>query len=1048
MSAVAPNPLPVGPARASSARLLVLEAVPHPDSKVLRTVDTITGKQLSVALCDEWMHSNVNQNDIVRVLLTRPDGSYLPWDSAPVDEQHPVFVTRDNHLFVHHPDTLVSGTSIADSFLCLRKSLLTARVPPRSILQSTGGEAALFGSMIHDLFQNLLAIRTLDALDVYESVEIILQQHLEDLYAAKISDADARLVLHNVIPSIMEWFKGFARLDGGENSAGVKVTGGKQTYSMGIGDVYDIEELVWSPIFGLKGKIDASVILCSNDEAGGIGVVELKTGSSVGYASVSHSAQVNLYNLLMSDRYSKHTKGNFTRHPNNKAVSYVRGEVVGLLMQRNEFASYARFDSDFRRLPPLLQGREDLCAKCFANDTCMIQHKLLENGSSETVKGGPGPGLFREKAMHLTDEHAAYYMFWRRVLADEEAHAARPQNEVWNMRGSQREALGRCLSNLRMVEDSAGSQDGRVNYLLPPGQRMTVTFQRHHGDALQAPLNDAALAENDFVLVSAESLNTSAGSSQQSIFTWQSALTNGFIQSTSPSSVAVVIDRSLFAWARNQAVNVNDIIWRIDSVEIHSSHNTAKRTLENLFCCDETTDLGRLRGLVVDGTRPRLTEFIIGSQSTTVLKKEFNVTLNDDQDRALQMALRTRDYLLVLGMPGTGKTTTLAAIVLAYASQGKSVLLCSHTNSAVDNLLQRLLAAGFRDFVRLGRNKRVISKAIHPYHISTLTADASTTKHLETVLEQPKVVATTCLGINHPLLLRRGRFDLVVVDEASQVLQPICLGPLQFAAGPFILVGDHYQLPPLLRAQQANESIVVVRNAMDASQACNGTPAIRLNPENQRNESLFRRLCEFHPEAMISLSQQYRMSSEIMRLSNELVYSGSLSCGSEEIANQRLVTSLAAMEGKASWLQAILDQSRAVIFLDMPEDCTEDKEPTKNPEKLEKLEASRRNNLREAGVVCKCVSALEQGNGMLDTNVYTIDQYQGRDSDCVIVSFVRCSGSVGPLLKDWRRVNVALTRAKQKLILVGCSKTLAKGSHFLRGMITLLENTQSVVPVS
>lgn len=1022
----------------------------------------------------------------------------------------------------------MSGTSIADSFLCLRKSLLTARVPPRSILQSAGGEAALFGSMIHDLFQNILAIvyahkpapghvgeRTFDVLDVYESVEIILQQHLEDLYAANISDADARLVLHNVLPSIMEWFKGFAKLDGDENSAGVKVTGGKQTYNMDIADVYDIEELVWSPIFGLKGKIDASVVLGSNGEAGGIGVVELKTGSSVGFASVSHSAQVNLYNLLMSDRYSKHvslgllsyiryqealkavkqaqagkegnskislveTKGNFTQHPNNKAVSYVRGEVVGLLMQRNEFASYARFGSDFRRLPPLLQGREDLCAKCFANDTCMIQHKLLENGTSETVEGGPGPGLFREKAMHLTDEHAAYYTFWRRVLADEEAYAARPQNEVWNMRGSQREALGRCLSNLRMVEDSAGSQDGQVNYLLPPGQRITVTFQRHHGDALQAPLNDSALAKNDFVLVSAESLNTSAGSSQRSIFTWQSALANGFIQSTSPSSVAVVIDRSLFAWARNQAVNVNDIIWRIDSEEIYSSHNTAKRTLENLFCCDETTDLGRLRGLVVDGTRPRLTEFTIGSQSTAVMKKEFNVNLNDDQDRALQMALRTRDYLLLLGMPGTGKTTTLAAIVLAYASQGKSVLLCSHTNSAVDNLLKRLLAAGFRDFVRLGRNKRVISKAIHPFHISTLTADATTTKHLETVLDQPKVVATTCLGIKHPLLLRRGRFDLVVVDEASQVLQPICLGPLQFAAGPFILVGDHYQLPPLLRAQQANESMVEVRNAIDASQAYNGTPAIRLNPENQRNESLFRRLCEFHPEAMISLSQQYRMSSEIMRLSNELVYSGSLSCGSDEIANQRLVTSLSAMEGKASWLQATLDQSRAVIFLDMPEDCTEDKESTKNPEKLEKLEASRRGNLREADVVCKCVSALEQGNvkpeditvlspfraqvslihgllqerrtasnkGMLDTNVHTIDQYQGRDSDCVIVSFVRCSGSVGPLLKDWRRINVALTRAKQKLILVGCSKTLAKGSHFLRGMITLLENRQSVVPVS
>jgi DNA replication ATP-dependent helicase Dna2 len=113
-----------------------------------------------------------------------------------------------------------------------------------------------------------------------------------------------------------------------------------------------------------------------------------------------------------------------------------------------------------------------------------------------------------------------------------------------------------------------------------------------------------------------------------------------------------------------------------------------------------------------------------------------------------------------------------------------------------------------------------------------------------------------------PLFSKR-RFDYCIVDEASQILQPICLGPLSFAQT-FVLVGDHYQLPPLVRHTMARE------RGMD--------------------ESLFKRLCEAHPEAIIPLCYQYRMNQDIMSLSNYIVYNQRLQCGSFSVATNLLNT--------------------------------------------------------------------------------------------------------------------------------------------------------------
>eukprot|EP00178_Gracilaria_changii_P003216 TRINITY_DN146_c2_g1_i1.p1 TRINITY_DN146_c2_g1~~TRINITY_DN146_c2_g1_i1.p1 ORF type:complete len:1154 (+),score=167.00 TRINITY_DN146_c2_g1_i1:2238-5699(+) len=1139
--------LRVGPTEASSGRLLVLEVTPNADAKVIRTVDVASGQQLIIALCEDWMSSDVKQKDMVRIILTRDDGSFQAWDTKLHQEPHPILITNELHFFVHHPDTLVSATSVANSFICLRKAVISHRTPSGMPQDSAvASEAAVFGNLIHDMFQIILASDSntrdyssaecvsqtggVDIESFYEAVEEVLHQNYESLYAAKVLDRNARRVLHMVIPNLIEWYKVFMGCGNHTKTLGGLIQDGKCSHRVVVKEVHDIEELIWSPILGLKGKIDASVVFRVDNVDTGIGVFELKTGNSLGYSAVSHSAQTALYTLLMSDRNSS-----FVRHSlltymqyqealksvletestngknndnnrerlepkmkfktleggqKNRVIIPVRGELVALVMQRNRLASFIRLEASVSELPTLLKGRPDVCSKCFVNESCMTQFKLLERSQTrhKELSDGPGIDFYNDKTSHLSGEHKEYYTFWRCLLAEEEKHAGRFSREIWSLESRRREEAGRCLSSL-LLQPVESSSFLSPHELMTPGSRMRVEFCRHPAVDIQPDLTRAGLAQGDFVVISAErAITDKSGFCRQptSTHTWQCGLTNGFISHIESNSVSVVVSRSLNAWISHQGLVPSEVCWRIDSEEIYASHSTAKRTVENLFCSKDNAIATRLRALIVDGTQPQfLSQTEAHSASHASFLRGLSQSLNKDQKEAVEMSMRAKDYLLILGMPGTGKTTTLATVVLAFASQGKSVLLCSHTNTAVDNLLLKLLDHDFNDFIRLGRNLDVIDARIHGYHISKICRPGIGTAQLEKELDAPRVLATTCLGINHAVLARRTEFDLVVVDEASQILQPICIGPLQFARQAFILVGDHYQLPPLSRStQQTRRAANSSAGAHVAADAMRGGSSQRV----LENESLFRRLCARQPQAMVHLSMQYRMAGDIMDLSNELVYGGSLRCGSEAVKSQALDVAKRGVRHVAPWLEAVCNSQERVIFLDtanMQTKCAKQAKATcwsqtSRGRSRRRGDWTGRDNELEAMVVVESVRGLVAGGvsaehitvlspfraqvhllrdylwGFVDADerasgaceVFTVDQYQGKDNRCVMVSFVRDKrNAIGPLLQDWRRINVAITRAKQKLILVGSADTLAQGSFFLEDMISYVRKRKVVYEV-
>lgn len=429
--------------------------------------------------------------------------------------------------------------------------------------------------------------------------------------------------------------------------------------------------------------------------------------------------------------------------------------------------------------------------------------------------------------------------------------------------------------------------------------------------------------------------------------------------------------------------------------------------------------------MIIDFRKPHFVQFLSSVLPHDAKDTVANILkgLNKPQKQAMKRVLLSKDYTLIVGMPGTGKTTTICTLVRILYACGFSVLLTSYTHSAVDNILLKLKRFQV-GFLRLGRTQKIHPEIQKFGEEEILQAKSiKTLSGLEELYNSQPVVGTTCMGVNHPIFTRR-RFDFCIVDEASQISQPICLGPL-FFADRFVLVGDHQQLPPLVQSAEARELGM--------------------------SESLFKRL-EKNQDAVVNLTVQYRMNSKIMSLSNKLVYEGRLECASERVSTATVqLPQLKSLKleleigetPETAWIKDVLEPSNPVVFLNtenIPAPETEEKCGVSNwieaklVAYLAFLFGKAGCKPSDIGIIApyrhqlKVISTSFAKLSSSTVEVNTVDKYQGRDKSVIIVSFVRSNtdGKLGDLLKDWRRLNVALTRAKHKLILLGCVPTLSR----------------------
>ena len=376
---------------------------------------------------------------------------------------------------------------------------------------------------------------------------------------------------------------------------------------------------------------------------------------------------------------------------------------------------------------------------------------------------------------------------------------------------------------------------------------------------------------------------------------------------------------------------------------------------------------------------------------------------NAAQNEAVQLAVGARDVALIHGPPGTGKTYTLARIVRALAARGDRILLSAFTNRAVDNAIEALEEQGFTDVVRVGTESGV-REDMQSYRLQT----AGDPQECVEKLQSATVVAATTASCGSRMM-RDQDFDTAVVDEAGQLTEPGTLAATTLADRA-VLVGDHHQLPPVVQAE----------DAIAGDERC-----------ADLGESLFQRLIESSPEASVLLDQHYRMAQRIQAFASREFYDGRLRPATAEVAAQR-IGDLPGVD--AASLPAHLQDG--VTFVD-PDGATVG---NTNPEEAAAV-AETVGSYLDAGVAMDDIGVIAPFRAQVaEINkhvpdalaVDTVDRFQGSSKEVIVISFVATGDLDSPIFEDYRRVNVALTRAKKALVLVGDADALSTDETYGR----------------
>ena len=1033
----------------------------------------------AVHLRGDWFNTSASIKAYVHVL-----GDFDSSGMCVVDDDH--------GMLILHPDQLLASTVVAESFSCTRRAVLQDRVKDTG----TVGPPLVYGSLVHEIFQDALLANEWSHEFLSTAADKTIQKHLEELYTIKVDIPTAREYLLTRTRELASWADLFVSPKPKPGAIAEGRNGEK--INLSISKLLDIEEHVWSPMYGLKGNIDATIQVAINagkDSKTLTMPFELKTGKRT---SITHQAQTIMYNLLLSDRYDIDIVYGilyYTEHSQMLRIPAIRNELRHMIMKRNELACYVRERSV--QLPAMLRNRST-CGWCFAQTSCFVYHKLADDGTGETSGMGD---KFNERVGHLTPKHKEFFLKWEDLLTKEEKVGHKLRRELWTMLSAEREKLGRCFGDVIIEEGSAYEESGtsKIN-------RFRYTFVKEN-PAPGFSFMESQLVVGDPIVISDEDGHF--------------GLAIGFVSAIRRQRMDVAVDRRLhnarirqpgFDEKTNQVFagimeagktkmstkmkqqlgikenyggrsqndgssgssgnsnsNKNHVVrYRIDKDEFTNGMATIRNNIVQVMA-GHRTDARELRQLVVDLVPPRFkavtTQYTLGDDGGDDAE---TAALNVDQKQAIAKVMSAEDYALVLGMPGTGKTTTIAHIIRALVSQNKSVLLTSYTHTAVDNILLKLRASK-TPILRLG-----VPAKVHPEvrEFAILAGEPkSSLEEIRSAWHETPIVATTCLGVNHPIFNER-TFDYCIVDEASQITLPICLGPIRMART-FVLVGDHNQLPPLVQSDDAREGGLDI--------------------------SLFKLLSDTHPSSVVNLEHQYRMCEDIMALSNTLIYNGRLKCGTEALRHRSLhvpdmarlyqhhhnassmarltPTTFCAMGSKTCWLRDLLRPETRVAFVNtdaIPNSREEAKgNRTVNPCEA-RLVAQLVEGLLTVGVPASDIGVMthyrsqlsllrnqlrnvsgssssssssnnnnknnnynnnynnnddNNGSGTNVIEMHTADRFQGRDKEVVVLSLVRSNEAclIGDLLKDWRRINVAFTRAKTKLLVVGSRSTLKGG---------------------
>lgn len=1033
-----------------------------PQQIILTCIDSDCNK-VNLILRDPWIRFKYENGMIIHII----EGENFPNKRLFSNDKDPNSGLENDNLIIAYPDVLLSATAIGTAMDCERRAVLSSKF-------NEPGEyaiAATLGNIIHELIQELLRLKLVEPNQyiskgiVTEVLDKIIEPfYLPILMCHETTESVKKTIIEEHLPFIIEFINIYVTKD--NSRSWIHVIGSKSKRKLSVSQIIDIEENIWSSKYGLKGFIDVTVE--SNVDSDGkkfVSPIEIKTGK---WKSNAHEAQGLIYTLLLQDRYDIPIYYHMMLYTKLREFSLQPKVLISmkhLLILRNRLAKYLNVMNEelndwpgaANELPPMIQNSK--CDQCYMKQTCMILNKLNINEQP--------PGIlkhdYEDITKHLKSEeklelYRSFYGKYDQLLLMEETSITSLTKQTFLTTSIDKEQdAGNCLG--RLIIESEDEQNGFKYKFVRAIKQSTVSNSSNEISSLS--MLSSNIKKRDYVMISDEYGHLAIGSGYVVdidddfviVHCKRNIRSNNVHKEQFDRSTRQVI-RSVLQKSESPipvvpASDTNAMRYRIDKNGTSIGLQLARYNLLNLFLPEvdpfltcfnskkEEIQVKKSQGGYAKG-RKLIVEMVEPRWSTNLKKYERmlesikSANFNEQQRRAIERSLSCKDYNLILGMPGTGKTTVICELIRILVSDGKSVLLTSYTNSAVDNVmtkLSKILPA--KSMVRLGSPHRV-HETVKNFCIDTHDLDDKT--EINDLIDVPQVVAVTCLGINDPWLqIRTKDFDYVILDEASQVSLPVALGPLRFG-NKFVLVGDHHQLPPLIQNDFARE--------------------------NGLQESIFEKLCKKYPQSIAELRLQYRMNKEIMSLSNTLTYNGKLTCGDELTANQRLKMA-ATPTHEEPWLTKATDPSKPVVVLDYDLWKTQQNYSSMIVRRFgalyETSDHGQLKNIGEATIVTDLVRSLKahgiqneqigimtiyKGQMTLlrellrheDIETLTADQFQGRDKDCIILSMVKSNSSnePGQLLKDLRRINVAMSRAKSKLIIV-CSWKCISSVPVLQG---------------
>ena len=757
-----------------------------------------------------------------------------------------------------------------------------------------------------------------------------------------------------------------------------------------------VEPTFLSEKYGLQGRLDA--LIEYQKDPFRKDVFELKSGKAPGYATwESHKMQVVCYNLLLNSVFSEKRTGTSSIFyskaikDNLRNVAHFPQLEQDVLMLRNNIVSmsYKIAQQDYSALSKLTL--DEFGARPKFTDTALIDfHETLESASELEKK------YFKIFVSFIFRE-----LRTAKIGSDEGFGASSGFASLWNDSREDKSAGYGIIYDLCLEKFD---KDNSV-----------IIFKRHDESV-------SSFREGDIAIIYPQSENQ----------------TNPLKHQLLKGIITKIEDDILKISLRNKYINENYLKkykkWAIEPDMFESGFNSLFQSLFNFLKAGK-----RIKNILLGIEQP-----ISVSKTIEINDKINNKNLTENQEENLKKAILAKDYFLLQGPPGTGKTSLMLINLVEYIfnNSNENIAVLAFTNRAVDEISDKLTKNNF-PFIRLGGANRkenyIFSNAIKDKNLGEISQ----------LLKDNRIFVSTVSSFltNQRDLSRFKEFGTVIIDEATQLLEPHLIGLLP-AFKKFVLIGDQNQLPAVVTQKEknciVNEFELNSLNIVDLSQSLFERLFARCKTKNWSN-------------AYGTLTNHYRIHQNIADLINPF-YDNNLMPATKEQKSSSQKFSYQS-EDK---IEKLLSSSR-VLFIP----SRREKGSKRNTDEAIKTSAilntikrvyDKDFNRDTVGVITPFRAQISNikkhiiDKEILDkVTIDTVERFQGSERDIIILSMAISHPGQLKMIQSLtfdkkidRKLNVAISRAKKQLIILGCSHALAGSFHY-RNLIEMIKQKEGYI---